>query len=227
MELQDVVDAVARELGLPGVAVGVLCGDERAIACAGVTNVEHPLDIDASTLFQVGSITKTFTTAAMMLLVERGDVALEDPVGRHLPWLEEETGLAASEITLEHLLSHQAGFDGDHLMVHRESRSFASLTDARRLFAPGTGCSYNNAAFCLAGAVIEAVSGRALCRLRPRAPPPAARDDDRLLHRRRRHHAPSRRSPCRVRPRRTHGGARPRLAGWLGAERDRASRRVA
>ena len=56
-------------------------------------------------------------------------------------------------------MSHQAGFDGDHLIVDRQSRASPHWPTRRRLFVPGHGCSYNNAAFCLAGAVIEAASG--------------------------------------------------------------------
>jgi CubicO group peptidase (beta-lactamase class C family) len=86
-------------------------------------------------------------------------LSLDDPVGMHLPDLGERTGLDADTITIEHLLSHQAGFDGDHLFVGRVPDSLDRLATARRLFDPGTGVSYNNAAFSIAGEVIGAASG--------------------------------------------------------------------
>jgi CubicO group peptidase (beta-lactamase class C family) len=144
--------------GVPGAAAGVLVAGEMHTACAGVTSVDHPLPVTPGTLFQVASITKTFTATAVMLLVEEGRVGLEDPVAKHLPELADATGLDTHEITVEHLLSHQAGFDGDHLFVMRRD-DVPALRDARRFFAPGTGYSYNNAAFSVAGAVIEAASG--------------------------------------------------------------------
>ncbi len=49
-------------LKIPGPATGVILGDEEYAAGYGVTNVEHPLPVDAGTLFQVGSITKTYWT---------------------------------------------------------------------------------------------------------------------------------------------------------------------
>jgi CubicO group peptidase (beta-lactamase class C family) len=129
--------------------------------------VEHPAPVTSSTLFQVASITKTFTSAAVGLLVDEGAVAFEDPVSRHLPALGAATGLDLDTITVEHLLSHQAGFDGDHLFVSRVATSrtpllegLAALSDARRLFPPGTGYSYNNAAFSMAGAIVQVVSGQ-------------------------------------------------------------------
>src|SRR5690606_19471143 len=112
----------------------------------------------SDTLFQVASITKTFTATAVMLLVEQGKAALEDPIAKHLPELAATTGLPTEEITVEHLLSHPAGFDGDHLIVLQRD-DLASLRDARRFFAPGTGFSYNNAAFSIAGELIEAIAG--------------------------------------------------------------------
>jgi len=144
--------------GVPGAAAGLLVGGEPLTACVGVTNVEHPLPLTDTTLFQVASITKTFVSAAVMLLAEDGRLSLEDPVGKHLPDLAGRTGLDTDAITVEHLLSHQAGFDGDHLFVGRIPDSLDQLRDARRLFEPGTGVSYNNAAFSIAGELITAVA---------------------------------------------------------------------
>jgi len=161
VELLDVVRSAAEERGVPGVAAGVLAPDGSVVfASHGVTSVEHPLPVDEHTLFQVASITKTFTSAAVLLLCESGDVSLDDPVARHLPSLADETGLDTDAITVEHLLSHQAGFDGDHLFVSRVADSLAPLRSARRLFDPGAGFSYNNAGFSIAGELVAAVSGR-------------------------------------------------------------------
>jgi CubicO group peptidase (beta-lactamase class C family) len=145
--------------GVPGGAAGVLVGGEMQTACVGITNVEHPLPVTDTTLFQVASITKTFVSAGILLLQEEGKLSLDDPVGKHLPDLAARTGLDTDAITVEHVLSHQAGFDGDHLFVGRIPDSLDQLADARRLFEPGTGVSYNNAAFSIAGEIIGAVSG--------------------------------------------------------------------
>jgi CubicO group peptidase (beta-lactamase class C family) len=164
MALAEELDAVLREAvernNVTGAAAGFVTDDETVMAAAGVTNVERPAAVDAETLFQVASITKTFTATAIGLLVEEGALALDDPVSRHVPHLGDTTGLDLDAMTVEHLVTHQAGFDGDHLFVHGATDTLDALRDARRFFAPGTGFSYNNAAFSIAGAVIEAVSGR-------------------------------------------------------------------
>jgi CubicO group peptidase (beta-lactamase class C family) len=153
-ELQSLVD----QHHVPGASAGILVDGDTHTASVGVTNVEHPLPVTDTTLFQVGSITKTFVSAGILVLAEEGKLALEDPIGKHLPDLADRTGLDTDGITVEHLLSHRSGFDGDHLLVSQDARIDA-LRDARRLFEPGAGVSYNNAAFSLAGEVIAAVSG--------------------------------------------------------------------
>lgn len=145
---------------VPGAAAGILVGDDCFTAGYGIANVDYPAPVTPASLFQVGSISKTFTAAAMMLLVQEGCLALDDPVSRHLPALGPATGLDFDTITVEWLLSHQAGFDGDHLFVRREWDDLSVLAGARRLFPPGTGFSYNNAGFSVAGGLIESVTGQ-------------------------------------------------------------------
>src|SRR4051794_33945 len=159
-ELAAVLAATVEEHGVPGAAAGILVDGEAHTASVGITNVEHPLPVTDTTLFQVASITKTFVSTGILMLAEEGKLSLDDPVAKHLPDLAARTGLDADAITIEHLLSHQAGFDGDHLFVGRMPESLDQLATARRLFEPGTGVSYNNAAFSIAGEVIAAVSGQ-------------------------------------------------------------------
>jgi len=157
--LAEVLRTAAEEHRVPGAATGVLLDGEVITAAHGVTNAEFPAPVTSATLFQVGSVSKTITSAAVMLLVQDGLVALDDPISRHLPDLGPATGLDTEAITIEMALSHQSGFDGDHLFVV-QSTDLDVLAGARRLFDPGTGFSYSNAGFSIAGAVIEAVSGQ-------------------------------------------------------------------
>src|SRR5579871_2439302 len=78
----------ATEMGrlhVPGVAIGVLHEGKAYTGGLGVTSVEHPLPVDAQTLFLVGSIGKTMTTLAVMRLVEQGQLDLETPIRAYLP----------------------------------------------------------------------------------------------------------------------------------------------
>jgi CubicO group peptidase (beta-lactamase class C family) len=158
-ELTEKLAEVATALGVPGAVAGVVSGGRSYVACHGVDNVEFPSPITAATRFQVGSVTKTFASAVVMMLAQEGRLALDDPVGKHLPRLGSATGLDTDAITLEIALSHRAGFDGDHLFVTAGSPDLSALRTARRLFDPGDGFSYNNAGFSIVGAVVESVTG--------------------------------------------------------------------
>jgi CubicO group peptidase (beta-lactamase class C family) len=71
------VEAEVTRRHVPGVALGLLLDDVEHTAGFGVTNVDNPLPVDEDTLFQVGSITKTFTATAAMRLVDQGRLDLD------------------------------------------------------------------------------------------------------------------------------------------------------
>lgn len=157
--LAEALQAALAEHHVPGAVAGVVSNDVRHVTGAGVGHHELPRAVDGDTLFQVGSITKTLTSAAVLALVQDGRLSLDDPVEVHLPGLGEATGLDTEAITVEVALAHTAGFDGDHLFVEGARDGLATLATARRFFHPGTGWSYNNAGFSIVGEVIAAAAG--------------------------------------------------------------------
>jgi hypothetical protein len=70
---------------VPGVVVGMVQGEEDLVVARGVTSVDHPLEVDVGTLFQIGSRTKTFTGTALMQQVEAGKLHLDAPLVTYLP----------------------------------------------------------------------------------------------------------------------------------------------
>ena len=90
-------------------AVGVFHDEQERYAYHGVTSVDNPLPVDASTLFQFGSTGKTFTSTAMLRLVEQGRVDLDAPVRRYVPELRLRDERAAETVTVLQLLNHTAG----------------------------------------------------------------------------------------------------------------------
>src|SRR5215472_13077230 len=94
-QLAEKVEEAAERLQVPGVAVGILAGDDEDYVFHGVTSVENPLEVDAATLFQIGSTTKTYTGTVMMLLAQRGLVDLDAPVRRYVPELRLQDESAA------------------------------------------------------------------------------------------------------------------------------------
>jgi CubicO group peptidase (beta-lactamase class C family) len=161
----DTVRSLMDEFAIPGVAVGVVHGGDEEVAGFGVTSVEHPLAVDGDTLFQIGSISKTFTATAAMRLVEEGRVDLDEPVRRHLPELRLADEDTAARVTMRHLLSHTGGWVGDYFdpIGHGDdvlAQMVSRLDRLEQLTPLGEVWSYNNAGFYIAGRVIEVVIGK-------------------------------------------------------------------
>ena len=160
----EVVQARMAELGVPGVALGVLHDGRVETAGFGVTNVEHPLPVDERTLFRVASITKTFTGTLAMRLVEQGKLDLDAPLRRYLPDLRLADPDATERATLRDCLDHYGGWTGDVFDDFGRgddalARYVAHMAKVPQLTRLGTVWSYNNAGFSIAGRVIEVASG--------------------------------------------------------------------
>lgn len=162
--LADFVAATAVKLGVPGVAVGVWAEGRQSYACHGVTSFENPLPVDNSTLYVLGSVTKTYTATAIMRLAAQGSVDLDAPVLRYIPELELADKAAADAVTVLNLLNHTAGLDwrinidtgeGDDALA----REVASLAAVKLIAAPGSRVSYSQAGYDLAGRIVEKITG--------------------------------------------------------------------
>jgi D-alanyl-D-alanine-carboxypeptidase/D-alanyl-D-alanine-endopeptidase len=94
-------DRVDRDRQTPGIVVGVINGDRRSIVAHG--------DIRPDALFEIGSITKVFTSLLLADMVERGEVALRDPVSKYLPEGTKVPQRNGRAITLEDLATHMSG----------------------------------------------------------------------------------------------------------------------
>ncbi len=163
-DLESLLGDLAAEWDVPGAAAGLWHAGNATIACHGVTGIENPLPVDRQTLFQAGSIGKTYTATALVRLAEAGDVDLNAPVCRYLPSLKLRNMTVAKQVTVLDLLSHTAGWEGDFFPDTGEGddaleRFVTRLDEVEQITPPGQAFSYNNAAFCVAGRIIEVVTG--------------------------------------------------------------------
>ena len=123
------VDRVAREDGFSG-AILVARGDRILLRrAAGFADRERKIPNTPDTKFSIESITKQFTAAAILLLVEDGKVALSDPIAKYYPDLPE----AWRDITIRQLLTHSSGIDDCSCSPEK---GFASYEDFIRLSEP-------------------------------------------------------------------------------------------
>lgn len=157
--------ALLAEHKVPGAAIGVYSGGEVFDFASGVLSHATGVEATADSVFQVGSITKTWTTTLVMQLADEGLLDLDATVVTYLPDFSLADGDAAKTITVRQLLCHKAGFEGDIFTDTGNNddcveKYVATLRDDPQLFAPDEMFSYNNAGFCVLGRIIEVLRGK-------------------------------------------------------------------
>ncbi|WP_067983398.1 serine hydrolase domain-containing protein [Nocardia caishijiensis] len=160
--------------GAVGAVATITDNGATAVVTAGVTDLVEgaPIPDDRAQHVRVGSITKTFTAAIVLQLVEEGLVVLDAPVERYLPGLLRGDGVDANAITVRQLLGHRSGLPLPRtfeLTEHQAAVLGRTFTPEEEMtfilglpaeFAPGARFQYNNTNYLVAGMLIEAVTGR-------------------------------------------------------------------
>jgi CubicO group peptidase (beta-lactamase class C family) len=159
---QKIVSEMKR-LDVPGAAIGIWHGGEEFAEGFGITSVEHPLPVTANTLFQTGSISKTFTGTMLMQLVEQGKVDLDAPVRKYIKDFKLRDPEVTQKVTVRQLLTHMGGWVGDYFndfgngddALAKMVKDVARLPQVQPL---GTIWSYSNTGFNIAARIIEIVT---------------------------------------------------------------------
>ncbi len=164
-ELEKLVREGMSRYHVPGIAIGVLHDGDEDIAAYGVTNLEHPLPVDADTLFQIASITKTITATVVMRLVERGALDLDSPIRRYLPEFKVRDDDAAKRATLRHLVTHTGGWLGDCFADFGKgddalARYVTAMAELEQLTPLGEIWHYSNSSFAVLGRLIEVATDK-------------------------------------------------------------------
>ena len=149
---------------IPGLALVVQQNGKVVYAKGyGYANLEQALPASTEQRFHIGSITKQFVAAAVMLLVEDGKMALDDKIGKYLGTVPREW----EPITVRHLLSHTSGLPADRASTpddthgaYSSDQILAILETARPLTEAGKVYSYSNIGYQVMGVIVEKVSGQ-------------------------------------------------------------------
>jgi CubicO group peptidase (beta-lactamase class C family) len=164
-ELQDLLDAALRRHDIPGAAVGVARGGDRAVAASGVLNRNTEVAATPDSLFQIGSVTKVWTAALVLQLVEEGAVELDVAVRRYLPQFDLPDAAAAAAVTVRQLLAHTGGFVGDLFEDTGSGDDALELylgvvaREAAQVHPPGALISYCNSGYSVLGALVAKLRG--------------------------------------------------------------------
>lgn len=164
-EVDKFVSAVMQERHIPGAAIAVVKGGKIVKKQGyGVASVELNVPATADTVFEIGSVTKQMTAAAIMLLVEEGKINLDEKISKYLP----NTPDAWKNVAVRNLLTHTSGIksytaigEGFELTKHLTRDEFIKTLAAYPLdFETGSRYSYSNSGYNLLGFIIEAASGK-------------------------------------------------------------------
>ena len=171
-EFETWVDTVAAETlrdGLvPSVSIAIARGQDIVLEKTyGRADIENNVPAGNDTIYRIASITKQFTAAAILRLVEQGRVDLDADITKYIP----EFHTRGARITIRHLLNHTSGIQNITDLPALESKMRLDLTDAETLaifqdeppnFQPGTNFLYNNSGFFLLAMVLERISGQSI-----------------------------------------------------------------
>ena len=163
--LQHYAEQMIQEHHLPATSIAVWKEGQLYQGAAGILNLDTGVEATTDSIFQIGSITKVFTTVLMMQLVERGLVDLDKPVKHYLRDFEVADVAATQSITVKQLLNHSNGIAGDYFPDDQDedgphiARYVLRCSQLPLVHPVGDGFSYSNAAFAIAGRLIEVVSG--------------------------------------------------------------------
>jgi CubicO group peptidase (beta-lactamase class C family) len=163
--LQAYAEQALTDHNLPAISLAVWKDNQLSLAAAGCLNADTGVEATTDSIFQIGSITKVFTTVLMMKLVERGLVDLDKPVKHYLRDFAVADVEATQTITVKQLLNHSNGIAGDYFPDDQDedgphiARYVLRCSQLPLVHPVGDGYSYSNAAFAIAGRLIEVVSG--------------------------------------------------------------------
>ncbi|MDE0877638.1 MAG: serine hydrolase [Sphingomonas bacterium] len=166
----DTIDAiVAKSLadtGVPSASIAVVRGDRIVLAKAYGKQSETRKVADPAAPYQIASISKQFTAAAILLLEDRGKLSLDDHVSKYIPGITD-----GDRVTIRQLLSHTSGLQ-DYWPQDYSFKAMATPVTPQQIvdrwakkpldFAPGTQWQYSNTGYVVAGMIVEKVSGMPL-----------------------------------------------------------------
>jgi len=162
--LDEVLASQAKAFGVPGASMAIWHKDETITSTYGVLNKDLQTPVIEQSMFQIGSISKVFTATLVMQLVEQGKVELDKPLKHYMPEFSVLDISHTNEVTVRMLLNHTNGLAGDANLEVSVREDALKLFVERCAMLPnshevGKSFSYSNAAFNIAGRLVEVITG--------------------------------------------------------------------
>ncbi len=161
--VDEYLESQLKEQKIPGISLAIVKDGTIVKAQGyGFSNLEHQVPAKPETIYQSGSVGKQFTATAVMMLVQDGKIALDDPITKYF----EDTPKFWKKITVRHLLTHTSGIpdytggDVNYRSDYNEDALLKILMKLKPEFSPGEKWNYSNSGYMLLGFLIRKVTGK-------------------------------------------------------------------
>ena len=164
------LDSVQAYQHIPAISAGVVVGDDLVWSKGyGTIDASHTVAATPQTIYSICSISKLFTSIALMQLYEQGKVRLDDPITTYLPWATIAPAADSGPITLRGMLSHSAGLPRESDFPYWSGPDFpfptreairAKIAEQSALYPAERYFQYSNLGLTLVGETVAAVSGQ-------------------------------------------------------------------
>lgn len=163
-QLPSYAESLIDKCDTPAVSIAIWHNNKLHQAAAGILNVNSGIEATVDSIFQIGSVSKVFTTSLVMQLVDEGRINLDKPVTAYLRDFHVADDRATQAITIRQLLNHSSGIPGDYVdPTQGQDHAIARYLDRMNLLSldhpPGAQFSYSNAGFIVAGRLVEVLLG--------------------------------------------------------------------
>jgi CubicO group peptidase (beta-lactamase class C family) len=150
---------------VPGISIGLSVDGVEYYISLGVTSITNPLEVTSETIFQLASISKTFTGTLAMRMIEEGRLELDAPIQTYLPDFRVQDQTASATATIRNLLTHTGGWYGDFFLDTGDDTNalehyVSAMSDLPQLVPVNSFFSYSNSGFSLLGRVLEVIAGQ-------------------------------------------------------------------
>lgn len=161
-KLQSRLSSLIEEHKVVGAAIGVSHNGEVTEAAAGVVNLNTDVKVTPDTVFQIGSMGKSWTATVVMQMVDEGKLDLDTSIQTYLPSFKVADPDVSAKVTLRHFLPHTSGIDGDHFTDTGRGddcleRYVETCAELKQTHPMGATMSYCNTGYSIMGRAIEVV----------------------------------------------------------------------
>ncbi len=170
VSIDDAAQQVLKSTGVPSASIAVVQDGKIAYVQAyGAAHLDPQTAATPAMRYSIGSISKQFTAAAILMLAEEGKLSLDDPVSKYVSGLTD-----GSQVTIRDLLSHTSGYQDFWPQDYAPPMMLKPITADQIMdrwarkpldFAPGTKWQYSNTNYVIAGVIVEKVAGMPLLKL--------------------------------------------------------------